>query len=201
VKTGLSQMLSLAVALLAGCSAAGDRATHKEEMMFENTNLVIETSMGTVEAVLWADRAPETATNFLRYVDDDFFDGLIFHRVMPGFMIQGGGFRPDMVQKSTQRPIVNEADNGAANQRGTLAMARTGDPHSATAQFFINLIDNDFLNHTAKNPQGWGYCVFGKVTAGMDVVDAIAKVPTGNRGGHANVPVQPVVIKSIRRAP
>ena len=160
---------------------------------------MINTSKGTFKAELWGDKAPKTVASILGYVDNGFFDGLIFHRVIPGFMIQGGGFTPDMSQKATGEPVRNEADNGALNERGTLAMARTADPHSATAQFFVNLVDNKFLNYTASDAQGYGYCVFGKVVEGMDVVDAIAKVGTGNRGPHQNVPVEPVVILSITR--
>lgn len=162
--------------------------------------VVIATSMGDITAELWPDKSPLTVSNFFQYVDAGFYDGLIFHRVMPGFMIQGGGFTPDMNQKGTRPPVKNEACADVANKRGTLAMARTSMIDSATSQFFINLVDNGFLNHKARTPQGFGYCVFGKVTAGMEVVDAIAKVPTGTSGGHENVPTTPVVIKSVRRA-
>ena len=153
----------------------------------------METNHGTITIELDADKAPNTVANFKKYIDDDFFNNTVFHRVIPNFMIQGGGFNPGMIQKQTLDPIENEADNGLGNDRGTIAMARTNDPHSATAQFFINLKDNAFLNHSGKNPQGWGYCVFGKVTDGMDVVDKIATVATGNSGGHADVPVDDVV--------
>jgi peptidyl-prolyl cis-trans isomerase B (cyclophilin B) len=163
--------------------------------------LVFETSLGTFEVELFEKEAPVSSQNFLSYVDDGFYDGVIFHRVMNGFMIQGGGFEAGMKQKKTNAPIENEAKNGLKNKRGTLAMARTNDPHSASAQFFVNLVDNDFLDHTAPTPQGWGYAVFGKVTAGMDVVDKIAKVATTNRGGHQNVPASDVVItKASRKA-
>ncbi len=161
---------------------------------------VIETSMGTIKAELWADKAPKTVANILRYVDEKFYDGLIFHRVMDGFMIQGGGFTSDMGQKACHEPVVNEASADAPNDRGTLAMARTNDIHSATAQFYINLADNDFLNHRDETPTGFGYCAFGKVIEGMDVVDKIAKAPTGNSGMHENVPIEAVVIKSISLA-
>ena len=157
----------------------------------------METNHGTITIELDADKAPLTTENFKKYVADEFFDNTIFHRVIPNFMIQGGGFNPGMMQKQTLAAIENEADNGLGNDRGTIAMARTNDPHSATAQFFINLKDNDFLNHSGKNPQGWGYCVFGKVTEGMDVVDKIAGVATGNSGGHADVPVEDVVIVKV----
>jgi peptidyl-prolyl cis-trans isomerase B (cyclophilin B) len=135
--------------------------------------------------------------NFLSYVAGGFYDGTIFHRVIDNFMIQGGGFTADMEQKSTQAPIENEANNGLKNQRGTIAMARTQDPHSATAQFFINVQDNDFLNHTGENMQGWGYAVFGKVTDGEDVLDKIRGVQTGSQAGHQDVPVEPIIIESV----
>ena len=157
----------------------------------------METNYGTVTIELDADKAPLTVENFKKYIADEFFDNTIFHRVIPNFMIQGGGFNPGMIQKQTLDAIENEADNGLGNDRGTLAMARTNDPHSATAQFFINLKDNAFLNHSGKNPQGWGYCVFGRVTDGMDVVDKIAAVATGNSGGHGDVPVEDVVILKV----
>ena len=157
----------------------------------------METNYGTIVIELDAERAPITAENFKKYVADQFFDNTIFHRVIPNFMIQGGGFNTGMTQKQTLDPIENEADNGLANDRGTIAMARTMDPHSASSQFFINLKDNAFLNHTGKNAQGWGYCVFGKVTEGMDVVDKIAAVATGSHGGHADVPVEDVIITRV----
>ncbi len=157
----------------------------------------IETNHGTITIELDADKAPITTANFKKYIENGFFDNTIFHRVIPNFMIQGGGFKPGMVQKQTMDPVENEADNGLGNDRGTIAMARTSDPHSATAQFFINLKDNDFLNHSGRNPQGWGYCVFARVTDGMDVVDKIAAVATGNSGGHGDVPVDDVIIEKI----
>jgi peptidyl-prolyl cis-trans isomerase B (cyclophilin B) len=160
-----------------------------------NPSVALETSQGRILLELYADKAPKTVESFLQYVKAGFFDGTIFHRVIPDFMIQGGGFTSDMGQKPTRPPIQNEADNGVANARGTIAMARTNDPHSATGQFFINLKDNGFLNHTGKNPQGWGYAAFGKVTEGMDVVDKIARVQTTRKGMHENVPVQAVVIE------
>ena len=162
--------------------------------------VTIETDRGVVTAALRADVAMATVANFLRYADDGFFDGLIFHRVIPGFMIQGGGFTPDMSQKSAGDPIANEASADLPNTAGTLAMARTSDPHSATCQFFINLADNDFLNHRDESADGFGYCVFGEVTDGFDVVEAIGGVETGRSGHFDDVPVEPVVIKSIRRA-
>jgi len=160
---------------------------------------VFETSLGNFEVELFEKEAPISAKNFQDYVDDGFFDGLIFHRVIPGFMIQGGGFEPGMKQKKTKSPIKNEATNGLKNLRGTLSMARTNVVDSATAQFFVNLVDNNFLDHTG--PANYGYAVFGKVTAGMDVIDKIAKVATTNRAGHQNVPAADVVItKASRKA-
>ena len=164
-----------------------------------NVLVDLTTNKGTIRIELWADKAPKTVAGFLSYVDEGFYDGVIFHRVIPSFMTQGGGFTPDMAQKSTHANVENEADNGQGNARGTLAMARTADPHSASAQFFVNLVDNKFLNHTGKNVQGWGYCVFGKVVDGMKVVDDIAKVPTGRTGPHADVPTTPVVLEKAAR--
>jgi peptidyl-prolyl cis-trans isomerase B (cyclophilin B) len=154
----------------------------------------LHTNHGIISIELDAVKAPLTAENFLAYVKSGHYDNTIFHRVIDGFMIQGGGFEPGMKQKSTLAPVKNEADNQLKNDRYTIAMARTGDPHSATAQFFLNVGNNDFLNHTAPNSQGWGYCVFGKVTAGTDVVDKIKGVKTGSSGGHQDVPVEDVII-------
>ena len=159
--------------------------------------VIIETNHGNIHVELDAEKAPITVENFLHYVDDKFFDGTIFHRVIPNFMVQGGGIEADMSNKATRDPIKNEADNGLGNARGTLAMARTGVVDSATAQFFINLSDNSFLNHGGRD---FGYAVFGSVTDGMDVVDVIAGVKTATTGGHADVPVEPVTIISVRRA-
>lgn len=158
------------------------------------STVTLETTHGNIVIELNEEKAPETVKNFLSYVNDGFFDGTIFHRVIPNFMVQGGGFMPGMVQKRTEDPVKNEADNGLTNDCGTVAMARTNDPHSATAQFFINHNDNTFLNHTSPTGSGWGYCVFGKVTDGMDTVDAIAAVRTGNDGGHGDVPVETITI-------
>ena len=165
----------------------------------ENPKMVLDTSKGRFVIELFSQRAPDTVKNFLIYVDAQFYDGTIFHRVIANFMIQGGGFTPEMNPKPTREPIKNEAGNGLKNDRGTIAMARTPDPHSATAQFFINVADNDFLNHKGQTPQGWGYAVFGKVIEGMDVVDAIAATRTVNRGPFRDVPAEPIVINSIRR--
>jgi len=165
----------------------------------KNVQIVIETSLGAITAELDPAKAPITVSNMLSYIDAKFYDATIFHRVIDGFMIQGGGFTRDMIQKKNQPPIKNEADNGLRNARGTLAMARTSIVDSATSQFFINLVDNGFLDFKSKTDAGWGYCVFGKVVDGMDVVDKIAKVRTDLSGRLQNVPVEPVVISSIRR--
>jgi peptidyl-prolyl cis-trans isomerase B (cyclophilin B) len=155
----------------------------------------LHTNYGTITLDLDAAKAPETVKNFLEYVQSGHYANTIFHRVIDGFMIQGGGFEPGMKQKPTRAPVKNEATNGLKNDRYTIAMARTNDPHSATAQFFINVKDNDFLNHTAPTPQGWGYCVFGKVVEGRDVVDKIKGVKTGRSGMHQDVPQQDVIIE------
>ena len=174
---------------LAGSAIAAD----------SNPKVVLDTSKGKIVLELYVDKAPETVKNFLNYVDAKYYDGTIFHRVIPNFMIQGGGFTNDMKRKSPQAPIKNEADKGLKNDRGTIAMARTGDPHSATAQFFINSKNNDFLNYKSKTQQGWGYAVFGKVIEGMKTVDAISAVKTRTLGAFRDVPAEPVVIKSARR--
>lgn len=168
----------------------------------KNVQIIIDTSLGAITAELDSAKAPATVSNVLAYVDAKHYDATIFHRVIDGFMIQGGGFTRDMIQKKTNAPVKNEADNGLHNERGTLAMARTMIVDSATSQFFINLVDNtSHLDFKSKNDTGWGYCVFGKVVEGMDVVEKIAKVRTGFSGRHQNVPVEPVVINSIRRKP
>jgi peptidyl-prolyl cis-trans isomerase B (cyclophilin B) len=164
----------------------------------ETTNhprVALETSKGRIVLELYADKAPKSVANFLQYVKSGHYNGVVFHRVIDGFMIQTGGFTADMSQKPTKPPIPNEADNGLGNDRGTIAMARTSDPNSASSQFFINTVDNAALNHKSKTPQGWGYAVFGKVVEGMDVVDQIAKVRTGVKSGMQDVPVEPVVIQ------
>ncbi|MCC4116732.1 peptidyl-prolyl cis-trans isomerase [Aromatoleum toluclasticum] len=155
----------------------------------------LHTNHGTITLELDADKAPETVKNFLDYVSAGHYDNTIFHRVIKNFMIQGGGFEPGMTQKPTREEIKNEADNGLKNLAGTIAMARTQAPHSATAQFFINVVDNDFLNYRAPDIQGWGYCVFGRVTEGMDVVNSIRAVRTGSSGFHQDVPVEDVIIE------
>ncbi len=161
-----------------------------------SNKICLDTNHGKIVIELDAEKAPISTENFLTYIKEEFFNGTLFHRVIPGFMIQGGGFLPDMIQKSTNAPIKNEADNGLPNKRGSIAMARTPDPDSASSQFFINLKDNDFLNYSAPTAQGWGYCVFGEVVEGMDVVDSIAQVTTGHAMGHADVPVEDVVINN-----
>ena len=163
-----------------------------------NPKVEMETSKGKIVIELFPEKAPETVKNFLNYVEAKFYDGTIFHRVIPNFMIQGGGFTSDMKRKSAGAPIKNEADNGLKNDRGTIAMARTGEPHSATAQFFINSVNNDFLNHKGKTQQGWGYVVFGKVISGMNVIDAISAVKTVTRGGYRDIPAETIEIRSAR---
>ncbi len=156
----------------------------------------LATTLGDITLELNSEAAPETTRNFLEYVESGFYDGTIFHRVINGFMIQGGGMDSEMRQKSTNAPIRNEANNGLSNKTGTIAMARTSDPHSASAQFFINVKDNDFLDHSSETAQGWGYCVFGKVVEGMDTVNAIKEVATTSHGPHQDVPAEPVSITS-----
>lgn len=167
----------------------------------KNPQVVLETTLGKIVFEIFQDKAPETAKNFLKYVDEKFYDGTIFHRVIPNFVVQGGGFDKEMKEKDTYPPIKNEAENGLSNLRGTVSMARTNDPHSATSQFFINLVDNKNLDFKDKNSgRGWGYAVFGKVIEGMDVVDKIAKVETTTKGYYENVPKEPVIIiKAYRK--
>ena len=161
--------------------------------------VVMETSMGTIEIELYESKAPKTVENFLKYVDDKFYDGTIFHRVIDGFMVQGGGMTPNMREKATRDPIQHEGNTGLSNDVGYLAMARTMDPHSATAQFFINVANNTRLNYSAPTDSGWGYVVFGKVTSGMDIVNQMKAVKTRTFAGHQNVPVDTITIKSVRR--
>jgi cyclophilin family peptidyl-prolyl cis-trans isomerase len=168
------------------------------EKFRQSDTVVIETSMGDIKVKLYKDRAPETVANFLRYVDDRSYENTVFHRVIPNFMIQGGGFNSEMVERRTHPPVKNESANGLSNQRGTIAAARTVDPDSATSQFYINQKDNPFVDAQPGKP---GYCVFGIVVEGMDVVDRIAGVATGSRGIHNDVPLQPIVIKAVRRVP
>ncbi|OCF95130.1 MULTISPECIES: peptidylprolyl isomerase B [Gilliamella] len=159
--------------------------------------IIFHTSLGDIKINTFEDKAPETVKNFVEYCQEGFYNNTIFHRVINNFMIQGGGFEPGMKQKKTKSPIKNEADNGLKNNRGTLAMARTSDPHSATAQFFINVVDNDYLNYRSSDINGYGYCVFAEVVDGMDVVDKIKAVKTGRSGMHSDVPVEDVIIKSV----
>ena len=184
-KLALSGLTMLVLIMVIGTSARAERS---------NPLVRLETSLGEIILELYPDKAPATVANFLQYVREGFYDGTIFHRVINGFMIQGGGSDANLNQKPTRAPIQNEADNGLTNQPYTVAMARTSDPHSATSQFFINVADNKVLNHTAKTPKGWGYAVFGQVVQGREVVDQIKAVPTGNRDGYQNVPLTPVVI-------
>ncbi|MBE2293722.1 MAG: peptidyl-prolyl cis-trans isomerase [Phycisphaerales bacterium] len=190
----MHKYLSLAIATFLGLISVAQAGTQVR----------LDTSMGPITLELADDQAPKSVENFLVYTRDGFYDGTLFHRVIDGFMIQGGGFSPDFQQKPTRAPIPNEANNGLKNRRGTVAMARTGDPHSATAQFFINVKDNDFLDYRASTPQGWGYTVFGQVIDGMEVVDKIRQVPTGagGPGGRfSDVPLTPVIIKSVTILP
>ncbi len=178
-------------------SAQSSGDSMSQENSSANPNVLIETSKGSITIELDAENAPLSTANFVSYVEQGFYDGTIFHRVIPNFMVQGGGMNPDMSEKQSSAPIQNEANNGLENKRGTLAMARTNAPHSASSQFFINVADNTFLNHKSETPQGWGYAVFGKVTEGMDVVDAIVGVKTGNHGMHQDVPAEPVLMNKV----
>ena len=194
----MKSRLVLPIALIGAALSFGSISSAAEEKSMANPIVVMETSEGTIKIELWADKAPKTVENFLKYVDDKFYDGTIFHRVMANFMIQGGGFTPEMQQKKTNAPIRNEARTDVKNKRGTLAMARTNVVDSATSQFFINVADNAFLDHQDDSVRGFGYAVFGKVLEGMDVVDRIVNVPTETvSGGMENVPVKAVVIESV----
>lgn len=187
----------LTLSLVLFCCFTGGASANPNPTGATTVTVQMQTNKGLIVLELDAAKAPETVANFLEYARAGFYDGTIFHRVIPSFMIQGGGFEPGMTQKTTRAQIKNEADNGLKNELGTIAMARTSDPHSATAQFFINTKNNAFLNHSAPNSQGWGYCVFGKVTDGMDVIKEIEKVKTGNRGGNGDVPLEDVVIEKV----
>jgi len=170
-------------------------ATTALNVLAANPMVELKTNQGDIVVEVFADKAPKSAENFVQYVRDGYYNGTVFHRVIDGFMVQGGGFEPGMKQKSTRAPIENEAKNGLKNERGTVAMARTQDPHSATAQFFINVANNDFLNYRSPDLQGWGYCVFGRVSEGEDVIEAIRKVKTGSSGFHQDVPKEDVIIE------
>jgi peptidyl-prolyl cis-trans isomerase B (cyclophilin B) len=193
----MKRILGLFIAVVIGCLPAVGFSSDKDSKGAGIVTVRMETNKGVITLELDGNKAPETVANFIEYAKAGFYDGTIFHRVIPGFMIQGGGFTADMKQKPTRAPISNEANNGLKNVTGSIAMARTGDPHSATAQFFINVKDNGFLDHTAPTRQGWGYCVFGRVTDGMDVVHAIEHVSTGNRSGMQDVPLSEVVINKV----
>lgn len=190
----MKQILSaiLIIAVMTGISMG-------QENKVSSPQVVMETSKGEIVLALYPDKAPLTVKNFLSYVDAGFYNGTIFHRVIPGFMLQGGGFSSDMQKKKTLAPVKNEADNGLKNDRGTIAMARTQDPHSASSQFFINTVDNAFLNYKGQTRAGWGYAVFGKVVKGMEVVDAISRVETGTHGRFRDVPKTPVMIIKVRQ--
>jgi len=184
----------LSFLVLCFCQTYGDTNVKNDA---QKTKVLIKTNQGNITVELYADKAPKTVENFLNYVNSGFYKNTIFHRVIDGFMVQGGGFTVDFKQKPTQAPLEIESNNGLKNTRGTLAMARTSDPNSATAQFFINTIDNGFLDYKSSTPSGWGYAVFAKVTDGMDVVDKISKVKTGSFSGHRDVPLDPVIILDI----
>ncbi|MDT0218427.1 peptidylprolyl isomerase [Alcaligenes sp. AB3] len=186
----------MAMPMMSSPAMAADSSTSSEgTSMSTSPRVQLQTNQGTILIELNAEKAPNTVANFVDYVSSGFYDGTVFHRVINNFMIQGGGFEADMKQKATNAPVKNEADNGLKNDKYTLAMARTSDPHSATAQFFINVADNDFLNFTAPTANGWGYAVFGRVIEGMDVVDKIKTVRTGNKGFHQDVPVEDVILE------
>ncbi|WP_432785004.1 Peptidyl-prolyl cis-trans isomerase B [Oligella sp. MSHR50489EDL] len=188
--------LAATFAMAPASTVLSQTSNQKDSSAMSNTRVKLVTNMGDIVLELDGAKAPITTENFLNYVKDGFYTNVIFHRVIPNFMIQGGGFEPGMNQKNTNAPITNEADNGLKNDKYTIAMARTQDPHSASAQFFINTNNNDFLNFTSPSVQGWGYAVFGKVVEGTEVVDAIEKVATGTRGFHADVPREDVIIQS-----
>ena len=191
--------LLVAAAFISICTIIGWSAATLTRAETLQPVILMETSLGTIKIELWQNEVPLTVKNFLRYVDETFYDGTIFHRVIPGFVIQGGGFTADLKRKKTHEPISNEASANLKNDRGTIAMARTGEIHSATSQFFINLADNRFLNHRDETPKGFGYTVFGRVIEGMEIVEKIEKVKTTTRGPYRDVPKSPVVIKHVRR--
>ncbi|APG29034.1 hypothetical protein A7E78_05680 [Syntrophotalea acetylenivorans] len=199
--TGLLSVLLLCAATPTAWGASSEHSTLTPNTGHTMTQVLLKTTQGDIVIALDEENAPISAANFLAYVNEGFYDGTIFHRVIPNFMIQGGGMTADMSQKDNRPPIKNEADNGLKNLRGTLAMARTQIVDSATSQFFINLVDNAFLDHQDPSPQGYGYAVFGKVVKGMETVDAIAAVATGNSGMHQNVPVEPVLIEQATVLP
>lgn len=187
--------LAISFVFLFGCQSG----KKEENLSVANPKVIMRTSKGNIELELFADKAPLTVENFLTYVDQKHYDNTVFHRVIDGFMIQGGGLTSDLKEKGTKNPIRNEADNRISNKRGTIAMARTSEVHSATSQFFINVADNDFLDYRNPTPSGFGYCVFGKVTSGMDVVDKIKNAKTGSQKGHQDVPVESITILEVAR--
>lgn len=193
----LTFLFTLATFIVPSAQAANS-SSQEGITMSTNPQVLLHTNKGDITLELDAEKAPKTVENFLNYVNAGFYDGTIFHRVIPNFMVQGGGFEPGMAQKNTNDPVENEANNGLKNDAYTVAMARTSDPHSATAQFFINVANNDFLNHTNPTPNGWGYAVFGKVVEGKDVVDSLKSVKTGSKGFHQDVPVDDLIIESAR---
>ncbi len=195
----MKSLYGLLLAIFAGLAPINGSTdeTNPDKKGTGMVTVTMETSMGVITLELDSDKAPESTANFVAYAKSGHYDGTIFHRVIPGFMIQGGGFDVNMQTKPTNPPIKNEAANGLRNLNGTIAMARTNDPQSATSQFFINIADNAFLDHKSPSPQGWGYAVFGKVTDGMGPVMAIENVPTDNKGGHENVPLEPVIINKV----
>lgn len=202
MKTYIRNVMYLCAAgfLLAGFSGAEEASkplAQPKPAKKAKTMILMKTTKGDIKLELDAEKAPNTVSNFIKYAESGHYNGTIFHRVIPNFMIQGGGFTPEMAQKNAPHTVDNEAGNGLKNDVGTIAMARTPDPHSAGAQFFINTKDNDFLNFTAPTPQGWGYCVFGKVVEGMDVVKKIDGVDTSSKNGHGDVPVEPIVINEV----
>ena len=187
----------LAVAIISASSLLSTAFAENEAPTFKNTMVTLKTNKGDIQISLNAEKAPESVKNFLNYASSGHYDGTIFHRVIKGFMVQGGGFEPGMEQKAVSASIVNEADNGLKNDKYTVAMARTNEPHSATSQFFINVKDNDFLNHSSPTPRGWGYAVFGEVVEGKDIVKEIEKVATGQAGPFGDVPLEDVIIESV----
>ena len=201
-RLGALLIIALAALAVVGCgdgsAPPADDTEESSDVAVGYPRVELSTSIGTIQIELYPDKAPITVENFLVYVTEGFFDGTIFHRVVPGFVIQGGGFTPEMVEKDTRAPIENEASNGVRNLRGTICMARTSDPHSATSQFFINTKDNPALDHRGRSLRGWGYAVFGRVTEGMEVVEAIERVPRGRKNEHDDVPVDPIIIEKAR---
>ena len=193
----MKKLLGLLLVVTTGFAPAVGYTTENQTKGVGMVTVKMETSMGEITLELDGNKAPDTVANFVEYAKSGFYDGTIFHRVIPGFMIQGGGFDDSMSQKKTSAPIRNEADNGLKNLAGTIAMARTSDPHSASAQFFINTVDNHSLDHTGKTPAGWGYAVFGRVVKGMDVVKKIEDMPTGAAGRYRDVPRQDVIIRNV----